>query len=482
MEDSVMSGMAVSPASKMPIELWDKVFKYLMPTDEELTPKPARIPDLDDELPFPRHKIQDALNLRMTCRDFSRNYMLCAALYRNITVHMTFGSVGKLASIADDPTLRRHVKRITFVHPHFSDACKEPTTYVTDLCLQLRSDATNSIEHGGDMEMLEQKQEEILASWKCPLDVEHLAAGITAYRQQRSYQETLFDDLYVPLLSHALENFPRVDSVRISGLTENLKSGEKTWLELNAPDVLIRESTIDEKDHNAGNEFVYKVFQALNGANVRPRNLSFINGHGIGPDFDWTKVNTDILSSIQSLDLSLRGAPLADKVAVDFDRLIGPIEKHATNLESLHFHFGHDLLPTDPPMNHGINDFLNFRFPKLRDFHLDQYELSGRIWATFIQAHPHLEQISHSTHTKLMDDAWHEYWTALHDAPKLKKFWLSFVPHFATISDEVFLITEDGDPSGMIATPEEVIVHRELYRYIHKQGAWTGNLRHLWTW
>lgn len=37
MEDSVMSGMAVSPASKMPIELWDKVFKYLMPTDEELT-------------------------------------------------------------------------------------------------------------------------------------------------------------------------------------------------------------------------------------------------------------------------------------------------------------------------------------------------------------------------------------------------------------------------------------------------------------
>ncbi|KAE9973184.1 hypothetical protein EG328_004526 [Venturia inaequalis] len=119
MEDTVMSGMAVSPASKMPIELWDKVFKYLMPTDEELTPKPARIRDLEDELPFPRHKIQDALNLRMTCRDFSRNYMLCTTLYRNITVHMTFGSVGKLASIADDPTLRRHVVMVVVISLYF---------------------------------------------------------------------------------------------------------------------------------------------------------------------------------------------------------------------------------------------------------------------------------------------------------------------------------------------------------------------------
>lgn len=37
MQDTVMSGMAVSPAGKMPIELWDKVFENLMPAEEELT-------------------------------------------------------------------------------------------------------------------------------------------------------------------------------------------------------------------------------------------------------------------------------------------------------------------------------------------------------------------------------------------------------------------------------------------------------------
>lgn len=91
---------------------------------------------------------------------------------------------------------------------------------------------------------------------------------------------------------------PRVH--RPPALDEILKRGEKTWLELKAPDVVIRESTMDEKHHNAGSDFIYKVFDALDGANVRPSNISFTNGHGIGPDFDWTKANTDILSSIQS--------------------------------------------------------------------------------------------------------------------------------------------------------------------------------------
>lgn len=120
-------------------------------------------------------------------------------------------------------------------------------------------------------------------------------------------------------------------------------------------------------------------------------------------------------------------------------------------------------------MDHGINDFFKFRFTKLKDFHLDEYMLSGRPWAQFIRAHPNLEEISHATHTTLLDHAWEEYWKSMHDAPKLKKFWLSIIPHFATINDKVFLITEDGGPTGMIPTPEEATVHYEMYKYIHKQ-------------
>lgn len=223
-------------------------------------------------------------------------------------VHTTLESVKNLIALSKHSTLRQYLQRVVFIQPKFQEQFCHMRAYVTELTKgRFCRSSLQGMFAEGTRTAFRARREKGLRS-PLPYTNIELRAGFNAYRGCAAQQEFLLKELYVDLVGDALERFPMFSAVHFLAEEDDLTE-HSAWLRKLHPEVLIERTYHSEEDHDAFNPFIHKVFDALNEAGARPRELRFTHRHGIGLGFDWTKVSSlDFLSNLRVLDLSIRAA------------------------------------------------------------------------------------------------------------------------------------------------------------------------------
>jgi hypothetical protein len=400
-----------------------------------------------------------ARSLRLTCKTFSINPAICDAIFYEISVYATYASIHILARLSEHPLLSRHVRRVLFVHPLIEERLTVSHNYVEALYEQW----------GGIGE-------------PCPYTHGQLKAGYELYCNASEKQELLLKYYYDTKIASCLKKLPRFSCVGFDKMTEcygrRHEFCNRTWMQEHHPGVLLERTFMDEENHDASNDFVTRIFNILLTASARPQEMVFIDGHGIGPNWDWQKVDCLLLSNLKKLDLHVIGASGAEERAdPNWIELLKPLTVFATGLETLHIHIDFDLLDDDAC----IDDILQVRIPSLKDFHLDRFQISASAFANFLRAHPRLEELSHSTCWILTDQDWPTYWKSMHDHPALSRFTIVY-ERWEYHDNSTYLMTEcpPDRRQELEMTDEQFELFAALYRYIHKKGMWTEALADEW--
>ncbi|KAE9990885.1 N-terminal kinase-like protein [Venturia inaequalis] len=345
-----------SAAERMPNELWDKVFGHLVPTEKDrassiylsynITPKFLE-PSFKRTL---AGKLKLARNLRMTCKKFSYNPLLCDAAFYDLRIYVTMRSLGTLEKLSSHPILNKYVQRVVFVHPMVEERYTEPAAYIQALKDQ---------EAGNE---------------RFPFSIGQLKSGHAAYCKAAEIQDFLLKYEYNTCVAECLQKLPNVSRIGIDAMEDDNRCDGKTWFQKHHPDVLLRAIGMDDEDHNAGNEFVYRVLEVLATARAQPEELIFLNGHGLGDNWDWSKAAVYPLAHLKVFGFRLRGAQSADEPShPNWEQLLRPLQIEAKNLEALFVHIGFDILDYET----SLDEVLQLRIPFLKCFHVDRYDISG---------------------------------------------------------------------------------------------------------
>lgn len=203
-----------------------------------------------------------------------------------------------------------------FVHPLIEEQNTEPGTYIQTL---------------KDQEAVNQP---------FPFSIGQLQTGFTEYYKAFEIQEVLLKYEYNICVAEYLQKLPNISRVGIGAMV-NEGWNDNTWLQKHHPDVLIRQARMDDEDHNAGNEFVYRVFGILSTVGAQPEEFCFMDGHGLGDNWDWSKVDVHSLAHLKVFDFQLRGAESADEPSnPNWRELLRPLQTKAASLEALYIHIG----------------------------------------------------------------------------------------------------------------------------------------------
>ncbi|KAE9991049.1 hypothetical protein EG327_000588 [Venturia inaequalis] len=465
----------ISPTRKLPNEIWDHIFAHLMPHEADFLPDIIRDYDLCPTSPIAYNRaLRQARTLRLTCKTFAENHVLCSTLFHDIKLYATMTSVDNIRDLSEHAYLRNHVRRIDFV-----------------------SDLRYSVRTNRDLPWLEgikdqkRREEELIKRSKYPWSSKQIYEGLAAFRRAYGEQKFVVEDLFEHMVAKRyLPQFPKFKLVRFSYINDLhpvVFGRDPTWLTENHPDILLRTMHINEEDHDATNHFVTIVLNALAKADTKPSELTFKDGCGIGPNFRWTDLrDPTVIEELQTFDLYIHGMDTGfmrdDESTIEphWGALIMPIQCLCKNMERFYIHVKWDLCPADADLDE-ILDIV--RFPRLKDFHLDRCRnVSGTAFAEFLGAHPLLEEISHGSESPgLTDRNWSAYWKALGNHPNLSKFTLVHEPPWLGADNPLWIWTDFGRPDmdGDQESDEED-AHQALYDYVHKKGPWTEELAEMW--